>query len=102
MTRKFQRRTENFTCEHCGQSVKGNGYTNHCPACLWSKHVDVNPGDRAADCGGQMEPVGAEQKSGESILVHRCLICGHIKRNRTAPEDNFSLLLKIMAQGNKY
>jgi hypothetical protein len=82
--------------------VMGNGYTNHCPACLWSKHVDVNPGDRAADCGGLMEPVGAEQKSGQSILVHRCVICGHIKRNRTAPEDNFSLLLKIMAQGNKY
>lgn len=102
MSRKFQRRTENFTCEHCGQPVTGNGYTNHCSACLWSKHVDVNPGDRAADCGGLMEPVGAEQKSGESILVHRCVVCGHIKRNRTAPEDNFSLLLKIMAQGNKY
>lgn len=82
--------------------MTGNGYTNHCPACLWSKHVDVNPGDRAADCGGLMEPVGAEQKSGENILVHRCVICGHIKRNRTAPEDNFSLLLKIIAQGNKY
>ena len=102
MGRKFQRRTENFTCEYCGQPVTGNGYTNHCPACLWSKHVDVNPGDRAADCGGLMEPVGAEQKSGESILVHRCVTCGHIKRNRTAPEDNFVLLLKIMAQGNKY
>jgi hypothetical protein len=102
MSRKFQRRTENFICEHCGQPVTGNGYTNHCSACLWSKHVDVNPGDRAADCGGLMEPVGAEQKSGESILVHRCVICGHIKRNRAAPQDNFSLLLKIMAQGNKY
>jgi len=100
--RKFQRRTEDFICEHCGQFVSGNGYTNHCPACLWSKHVDVNPGDRAAGCGGLMEPVGAQQKSGETILVHRCVQCGHIKRNRTAPEDNFSLLLNVMALGNKY
>jgi len=102
MSRKFQRRTEDFTCEHCGQFVTGNGYTNHCPVCLWSKHVDVNPGDRAADCDGLMEPVGAEQKSGEMILIHKCVDCGHIKRNRAAPEDDFDLLVELLAIGNKY
>ena len=41
----FTRNIEDFTCEHCGATVKGNGYTNHCPMCLWSKHVDVDQGE---------------------------------------------------------
>ena len=60
--KRFSRRTEDFTCEHCGTKVKGNGYTNHCPQCLYSKHVDINPGDRLSDCGGLMEPIDIEQK----------------------------------------
>lgn len=100
LMRKFQRRIENFTCEHCGQEVVGDGYTNHCPACLWSKHVDINPGDRSADCGGLMEPVGAEQKGGEAIIIHRCVKCHYIKRNRAAPDDDFDLLVELLAQGN--
>lgn len=102
MARKFQRRTENFTCERCGEFVTGDGYTNHCPACLWSKHVDVNPGDRAAECGGLMEPVGAEQKGNEIIIVHRCVVCYHVKRNRAAPHDHFDLLIELMAMGNAF
>jgi len=102
MARKFQRRTENFTCEHCGESIVGDGYTNHCSHCLWSKHVDVNPGDRAAECGGLMEPVGAEQKSGETIIVHKCIRCQHIKRNRAAADDDFDLLIELVAMGNPF
>ena len=102
MSRKFQRRTENFTCERCGEAVTGDGYTNHCPHCLWSKHVDVNPGDRAADCGGLMEPVGAEQKGGETIIVHKCIKCQHIKRNRAAADDDFDLLVELVAMGNPF
>ncbi|MBR6751902.1 MAG: RNHCP domain-containing protein, partial [Alphaproteobacteria bacterium] len=44
--KQFVKRVENFTCAHCGAEVFGNGYTNHCPKCLWSRHVDNNPGDR--------------------------------------------------------
>jgi rubrerythrin len=102
MTPKFQRRIENFTCEQCGESIVGNGYTNHCPRCLWSKHVDIHPGDRAADCGGLMEPVGAEQKSGETIIIHRCIICGHMKPNCAASDDNFDLLIELLALGNTF
>ncbi len=102
MSRKFQRRTENFVCENCGASVTGDGYTNHCPQCLWSKHVDIHPGDRAAQCKGLMEPVGALQKGSETILIHRCVVCHHIKRNRTAADDNFDLLIELLAQGNSF
>ncbi len=102
MSRHFQRRIEDFVCERCGAVVSGDGYTNHCPHCLWSKHVDVHPGDRAAECGGLMEPVGAEKKGSEIIIVHRCVICRHIKRNRAAPDDDFEELLAIMARGNPF
>ncbi|MBT3730220.1 RNHCP domain-containing protein [bacterium] len=95
MTKKFQRTIEDFVCENCGEEVKGDGYTNHCPVCLWSKHVDINPGDRKADCGGLMEPVSIETEKDEHIITHRCQICGHEKRNKTVQEDNFEKIIEI-------
>ena len=94
--KKFQRTTENFTCENCGHTVQGTGYTNHCPQCLWSKHVDVNPGDRQAICRGMMEPVGLDRKNGEDVIVHRCMNCGVEKRNKKAPDDNFDAVLSLI------
>jgi hypothetical protein len=60
MAKKFTRRIEDFLCGNCGATVTGDGYTNHCPACLWSQHVDINPGDRAAACGALMRPSAVE------------------------------------------
>jgi RNHCP domain len=100
MTRlpSFTRRQEDFTCLRCQTPVRGNGYTNHCPACLWSRHVDVNPGDRDADCGGPMEPVGALSEGGGVVLVHRCVVCGHLRRNRSAADDDRGLLLGMFGR----
>ena len=39
-----------------GAKLRAMNYTNHCPRCLYSKHVDINPGDRAEQCDGMMEP----------------------------------------------
>ena len=94
-TKKFKKRKENFVCEHCGTNVVGDGYTNHCPHCLWSKHVDVNPGDRAAVCGGMMEPVRLEGSVDDLTLIHRCGVCGHEKRNKVVPGDNIDAPLPI-------
>ena len=95
----FQKKKENFVCEKCGKEVVGNGYTNHCPNCLWSKHVDVNPGDRASECGGMMEPVKVEsanrRSKGEWILTHKCEKCEYEKRNKIAKEDNLELLQQV-------
>src|SRR3989338_8156335 len=55
-SRRFQRTKEDFTCERCGFFVRGSGYTNHCPQCLWSKHVDVNPGNRQAEFWDSWNP----------------------------------------------
>jgi hypothetical protein len=90
----FIKNTENFICEHCNAEVIGNGYTNHCPKCLWSKHVDVNPGDRASICGGMMEPISLVQEKGEFILTNKCEKCGYSKRNKTSREDNLDILFK--------
>lgn len=98
MSASFIRKTEDFICENCGKEVKGNGYTNHCPYCLYSKHVDVCPGDRAADCGGLMKPIAVEIKKGERIIIHECIKCGYRKPNKSAPEDNFDELLRVMTE----
>lgn len=94
---KFKRRIESFICANCGKEIKGTGYTNHCPYCLWSKHVDNHPGDRESTCKGMMEPIRVERKGKEYIIVHRCKRCGMEKRNKSAVNDVFEVLLKISA-----
>ncbi|MCX6792503.1 MAG: RNHCP domain-containing protein [Candidatus Falkowbacteria bacterium] len=92
---KFQRKIENFICEQCGKKVIGNGYTNHCPYCLWAKHVDNNPGDRAATCQGLMEPIGLIISSKDQIIVHRCVICSKIIKNKVSKDDNQELIIEL-------
>lgn len=92
----FIKKTEDFVCEHCGTKVTGTGYTNHCPNCLWSKHVDKEiPGDRGDRCHGLMEPIDVELKRGEYSLFHRCQKCGKIMKNKTNPKDNFKAILEL-------
>ncbi len=93
MSQTFQKNKEDFVCEHCGQAVLGSGYTNHCPKCLWSKHVDKNPGDRLEKCGGMMAPIKVEMEKDEFILSNKCEKCGHIKRNKTSLGDDLSNFL---------
>lgn len=95
MSTSFKRVIEHFSCLHCGASVEGDGYTNHCPMCLWSQHVDRSPGDRASDCGGMMEPVRVETSRDGWILTHRCVVCGHEKKNRSAGEDDREVMLRL-------
>ncbi len=91
----FQRKVENFECEKCGVSVKGSGYTNHCPQCLWSKHVDIDPGDRAAACKGMMKPERIEGATARFRIVHKCTVCGHEKINDADAHDNPDALVAL-------
>ena len=96
MTKKFQKKKENFVCEKCGLSVVGNGYTNHCPGCLWSKHVDINPGDRLEECAGIMRPARVElRKAGKYFILHKCEKCGFSRFNRVNDGDDFDAVIKI-------
>ena len=86
-TRLFAKNDEGFVCHHCGASVLplGSSSRNHCPFCLWSKHLDVNPGDRLCGCGGDMEPIFAEPDAKKGyVITHRCVKCGAIRRNKAA------------------
>ena len=99
MSRQFQRRIEDFTCKNCGKVVTGSGFTSHCPACLWSKHVDIHPGDREETCQGLMEPVAVEPRKDGYRIRFRCTRCGIERWNKAAPEDDFEMLLKIARAG---
>jgi hypothetical protein len=95
MEKRFQRRTEDFICENCKFSVIGNGYTNHCPQCLYSKHVDNNPGDRRAKCHGLMPPVDLERKGDRYIILHRCERCGFERKQESNAQDDFEALIAL-------
>lgn len=89
-----------FICRTCGRTVTGEGagtrHRNHCPHCLHSVHLDGEPGDRAADCGGVMEPVGVwVRKGGEWAIIHRCRRCGVLHSNRVAADDSPMKLMSL-------
>lgn len=91
---------ESFTCKSCGREVvptgAGSNHRNHCPNCLCSQHLDIEPGDRAADCGGLMEPIAVwVHKNGEWAIIHRCRICGALSSNRIAADDNPMKLMSL-------
>lgn len=91
----FTKNIENFICAHCGADVVGTGYTNHCPKCLWSRDVDINPGDRASTCGGMMRPISIEPERDHFIITHKCEKCGKSRRQRTSPDDDMNTIIAL-------
>lgn len=107
-TRTFTKNDSGFVCGHCGKTVIPLGYSsrNHCPFCLWSRHLDVNPGDRLSECGGLMEPVSAEPDAKKGyVITHRCVKCGAVRRNRAAlsgeQSDDIRKIIRLTAQGKQ-
>ena len=90
-----------FRCVHCkqfiGAPISGGRHRNHCPNCLWSRHVDERvPGDRRSDCHSAMEPMGKTvRRNGEQVLLHRCRGCGKDDPNRIAADDNPLLMMRL-------
>lgn len=100
MGRKFTEIDEAFVCENCGKQVTKLGYScrNHCPYCLYSKHVDINPGDREETCHGLLKPIQVEPDSKKGyVIISRCEKCGAIRRNKVAKDDNMDLIIKLTA-----
>ncbi|NDL60060.1 RNHCP domain-containing protein [Phytoactinopolyspora mesophila] len=94
------RRPRSFRCLNCHLDVPadapGTAHRNHCPTCLWSRHVDHIPGDRAAGCGARMEPIAiTARRDGEWLLIHRCVQCDELHRNRIAGDDNAVILFEL-------
>ena len=95
--KKFNMIDENFKCENCGHEVNKLNYTarDHCPMCLYSKHVDIMPGDRANDCMGLMIPIGIEKYKNTYKIIYKCSKCNQIHKNVMANDDNYDLIIKL-------
>lgn len=96
--RKFTVIDEEFECENCGKRVSKLGYScrNHCPYCLHSKHVDINPGDRNESCHGLLEPIGLEFDSQKGyVILFQCKKCGKITKNKAAEDDDMDVIIKL-------
>ena len=101
MPRKFTKIDEEFICENCGNKVKKLGYTcrNHCPVCLYSKHVDINPGDREEECKGLLKPVSVEIDSKKGyVIIFKCEKCNAIRKNKAAEDDNMELIIELSSK----
>ena len=88
---------ESFICEHCGKMVSKLGYSarDHCPYCLYSKHVDINPGDRLCECMGLMTPVGIEKFKSSYKIIYNCSKCHQYHKNIMASDDNFDIIIEL-------
>lgn len=97
MLKKFTMIDEEFICEYCGQKVNKLGYTarDHCPFCLASKHVDINPGDRSETCQGKLVPIDIEKHKNTYKIIYQCEKCHKIRKNIMALDDDFDKLLEI-------
>lgn len=99
--KRFTKIDEEFLCDNCGSKVEKLGYTSrdHCPKCLYSKHVDINPGDRLEECHGALEPVSVELNSKKGyVIIYKCKKCGKIRKNKAAEDDNMDLIIKLSAK----
>lgn len=92
----FIKKQEDFTCENCATHIQGDGYTNHCYECFYSKHVDDIPGDRANTCNSLMKPVAVSGTTSAMDITHTCIRCGHTKNNKVQSLDNKSNLIELI------
>ena len=95
--KKFTMRDEFFICLKCGCEVTKLSYTarDHCPRCLYSKHVDLNPGDRLNSCGGLMQPIGIEKFKDTYKIIYKCEKCKEIHKNIMASDDDMKLIIEL-------
>lgn len=88
---------EGFICEHCNSKVEQLKYSarDHCPNCLYSKHVDINPGDRANNCNGLLEPIGIEKFKDTYKIIYKCKKCNMIHKNIVAKDDDINIIIDL-------
>jgi len=107
-----------FICGYCHHYVStmhmlsGVNNRNHCPYCLWSRHLDLYAaGDRLSACKGGMRPIGLTMKKGrnkyrldlggELMLIHVCQDCGSLSLNRIAADDDRDSILEVFRRSRK-
>ena len=95
--KKFNERDEAFLCENCNKKVSPLVYSSrdHCPYCLYSKHVDINPGDRENTCKGLLKPIGIEKYKDTYKIIYQCEKCKNLHKNIVAKDDSIEKIIEI-------
>lgn len=95
--KRFTMKDENFICEYCGKEVTKLNYTarDHCPYCLYSKHVDIMPGDRQNDCKGLLKPIKIEKFKNTYKIIYQCDSCKELHKNIIANDDDMDLIIEL-------
>jgi len=100
-----------FQCAHCSAPVSSARFLsgvhnrNHCPYCLWSRHLDLyKAGDRLSACKEPTQPIALTTKrsrkkyggtGGELMLVHLCTGCEDFSINRIAADDDTGMIMDV-------
>ena len=100
----FIKRDEEFICLNCEKKVNKLNYTtrDHCPYCLYSIHVDINPGDRLNKCKGMLKPIGIEKFKDSYKIIYKCEKCGEIHKNVVANDDDMDLIIELSKETPNY
>jgi hypothetical protein len=95
--KKFNELDEGFICEHCNKKVEPLIYSSrdHCPYCLYSKHVDINPGDRENTCRGLLKPIEIEKFKDTYKIIYKCDKCKQLHKNIIAKDDDMNKIIEI-------
>ena len=95
--KRFNMRDESFTCENCGKTIEPLVYSarDHCPYCLFSKHVDILPGDRANECHGLLEPIKIEKFKNTYKIIYKCQKCHQTHKNIMANDDDMNIIIEL-------
>lgn len=98
--KKFNMIDEEFICENCNQKVNKLKYSarDHCPFCLYSKHVDINPGDRENECKGLLEPIDIEKFKQTYKIIYKCQKCGQQHKNIMADDDDLNIIIELSSK----
>lgn len=95
--KRFNMIDESFTCENCGKTIEPLIYSarDHCPYCLFSKHVDILPGDRANECHGLLEPIKIEKFKNTYKIIYKCQKCHQTHKNIMANDDDMNIIIEL-------
>lgn len=100
----FTKKDESFVCINCSRKVEKLKYTSrdHCNHCLYSLHVDIEPGDRLNKCKGTLTPINVitSSKKGK-VIEYRCSKCKATVRNIAAEDDNLDAIYKVIEEYSK-